>query len=60
MLTLGTFGAEMSRSGEWCGWLEDRKDFSGRCHLSFVSFFSPPSLDSSQEEKLLLLHSSSC
>lgn len=35
--------------GEWCGYLEDRENFSGRCHFSFLSFPFLPSLNSSQD-----------
>lgn len=34
---------------EWCGDLEDRKSFSGRCPLSFLLFLSLPSLGSFQD-----------
>lgn len=40
------WGLGLSGYGEWCGWLEDRKNFSRRRPLSFVFFFSLPNLDS--------------
>lgn len=48
MLTPGdVWGLELSRYGEWCGWLEDRRVFQGGAPsplspFSFCQILTPP------------------